>query len=70
MKYNGSWSVNNGTTYGTIDGDNLKKLRAELREIASGNQYDGDTSRCAYTICAEKNDYPIETKTLIKNRWV
>jgi len=43
MKYVGSWSANNGSTYRYVDGfNNLKEARKVLRENAMDNSFKGD----------------------------
>lgn len=43
MKYTGSWSVNNGSTYGYgYESNNKKELAKLMREIAQGNVFSGN----------------------------
>lgn len=36
-KYQGFWSVNNGSTWGKLEGNNAMQLKKDLRAIAQGN---------------------------------
>jgi len=42
MKYSASWSANSGSTYGSFDGNNLRTIIRDAREIAKGNTFDGN----------------------------
>lgn len=46
IKYYGGYSVNNGSTYGAgYEFTNLKQACKDMRDIASGNVYQGNSGK-------------------------
>jgi len=57
-KYTGSWSANNGSTYASgYTSNNKRQLAKEMREIAQGNVFAGNTGHWnVHKIDAEGNE--------------
>lgn len=66
MKYTARWSANNNSTYGSFEGNNLKTMKKDAREIATGNTFAGSTGSWSIVRNDDPNYMPVASGS-VKN---
>lgn len=65
-KYIARWSANNGSTYSSFTGNNLRTMRRDARAIASGNCFAGNTGSWSI-VRSDDPDYNVIASGSVKN---